>query len=112
MRNPIPEKLKAKLASSPFYSKCCLEDNSCDGHIQWHHHFSYGGKNLAVEFSILPLCVRHHAREKEPDIQDKLDWVMICRMTDADFETYNKINWTQKMLYLSAKFVTGTFKIE
>jgi squalene cyclase len=51
---------------------------------------------------ILPLC--HECHVSEGSWKEELDWIMISRMTEDDFAEYPKINWHQKIEYLSKKF--------
>lgn len=109
MKNPIPEQVKKKLASNPFYYKCCIQDDKCSGHIQWHHNFRYAGSNLSEPFAILPVCVYHHSIEKRSDVKEKLDYIMLHRMTMRDDNNYLNDYWKQRKKYLTTKFASESF---
>jgi len=66
MRCPIPENIREVLANDPWMRQCCLAirlDSTCDGPIQWHHHFRPAGKRVNEKYAILPLCTKHHRQE-------------------------------------------------
>lgn len=39
--------------------------DECDGRIEWHHAFSYGGKRVDEIWSLLPACTKHHREEAQ-----------------------------------------------
>lgn len=105
MKNPISNTVKNQLASNPFYSECCIADEKCSsGKIDWHHNFRKAGKNLSLPCCLLPLCVYHHSIEKRTDVKEKLDWIMLSRMTSEEKELYLSSEWLQREKYLTTKF--------
>lgn len=103
---PIPPKLKKQIDKDPFYRKCCLQDENCDGKIEMHHNLIYAGQQQNYIFCILPACANfHHKYEKRPDIRDRLDSIMLSR-TNLLFlqQTFPKRNWPQLQNYLSKKY--------
>ena len=108
MRNPIKKEVIKNLVNDKFYYTCCLEDEECKGHIQFHHNFRFQGKNIGVEFAILPCCVEHHRREKETGIKEKLDFIMLGRMTPENRADYLSSEWLQREKYLKSKFEKTT----
>lgn len=86
MTKPIPEKQRLEMSDDPFYKKCCVADFSCRGKIQFHHNLIFAGKRQNV--GILPLCEYHHRIESS--IKDKLDWIMLNRMSDSELDIYSK----------------------
>lgn len=100
---PIPPKLNKQIDEDPFYRKCCLEDENCDGKIERHHNLIYAGQQQNYLFCILPACANyHHKFEKRADIRDQLDRVMLSR-TNLSFlvKTFPKRNWLQLKNYLN-----------
>jgi hypothetical protein len=100
MVKPIPKKMRDEMNKDPFYRKCCIADKDCSGKIEWHHGLIYAGRRVGDKFSILPVCQNHHRLEKTRPVRDKLNRVMISRMTEADFKKYPKKNWEQLKNYL------------
>jgi hypothetical protein len=102
MISPIPVKIKKKLLDSGFMDKCCISDSSCSGRIEWHHNLIFAGSRINEAFCILPVCSSHHAREKNPIIGEKLDYIMLTRATDEELKKYSK---TVNYIVLRAKLL-------
>ena len=60
MRSPIPKEVRELLSDDPYMVICALEDFDCQGRIEWHHDFTYGGKRQNEPWCIIPLCHFHH----------------------------------------------------
>lgn len=88
MTKPIPPKQRKKMAEDLFYWSCCVADDQCSGNIQWHHNHTWQGKRTNEVFGILPVCEYHHRIESS--IKDRLDWVMLNRMSDIELKTFSK----------------------
>ena len=86
MTRPIPAEQRDEMSQDPFYQKCCVADGTCQGVIQWHHNLIYASKRQNV--GILPVCEYHH--RIEASIKDKLDWVMLNRMSDSELKQFSK----------------------
>jgi hypothetical protein len=102
----ISQKVKKQIDADPFYHRCCLADENCDGRVEMHHNLIYAGQQQDYKFCILPVCANfHHKNEKREDIRDKLDWIMLQR-TDLNFliKTFPRRNWLQLQNYLQQKF--------
>lgn len=106
----IPKKQREIMIGDTFYHKCCLQDKECFGKIQWHHHFKWSGKRTNDIFGILPVCEFHHRNESRKDIKERLDWIMVNRMTEIDFRKYRTRNWEHTKKYLNKKY--GEYKIK
>ena len=104
MLRAIPQRIKKQLLASGKMSKCCIADSSCSGWIEWHHALIYAGQRQNEVFCILPLCAKHHYEEKNSEVRDRIEWVMINQMTFADETKFNKVDWKQKRSYLESKF--------
>jgi hypothetical protein len=102
LTKPIPIKQRNEMSEDPFMKRCCIRDENCDGRINWHHHQKYCGRRISDKFSILPVCEFHH--RWEAGYKDKLNWIMINRMTKEDFEKYPKIKWSVLKSYLKKKY--------
>ena len=107
LTKPIPPKLKEEMASDPFYARCCIRDNNCNGRVnnpEWHHNLIYAGQRQNAKFCILPVCLYHHSIEKRTDIKEKLDYIMIMRATPKDFKKFPRKDWLQRKKYLISKY--------
>jgi len=102
LTKPIPPKLRAEMSKDKFYSKCCIADNTCSGVIQWHHNLIFQGKRQNTKSSILPVCKSHHDRADTREIREKINWIMLNRMSDMEIEHYSKaIDYQQLKKYLN-----------
>lgn len=57
---PIPKQIRDQLSEDPFMRTCVVNTEDCEGHIEWQHFFTYGGKRQSEIYGILPLCHYHH----------------------------------------------------
>jgi len=96
----IPLNIRKQISEDNFYRTCCVADEICFGKIEIHHNMIYAGKQVDDLFALLPVCLYHHEREKCREIGDKLDKVMISRMTIEDEKKFDRINWLVKKQYL------------
>lgn len=103
----IPKKLRDSLAEDPFYLRCCVtgEKAKPGDRIEWHHNLIFGGKQVQARFAILPVLHSIHERANDPDVRERLDWVMLNRMSTEDLMLYGKgINWGARLEYLNYRF--------
>lgn len=63
LRSPIPSEIREELSLDPFMSRCILENDECDGRIEWMHCMTYAGKRVNELYTILPGCHYHHYHE-------------------------------------------------
>lgn len=78
MRLPIPQSLRDAIDREPFFKSCALWESKCEGRIEIHHAFTYGGRRQNVIWGLLPLCHYHH--EKEAQHRQALKEVMRDRL--------------------------------
>ncbi len=105
--NKIPPKLRKQLADDPFYRRCCItgEASKSWDRIQWHHNMTFAGKQVQARFAILPVLKSVHERANNKQVREKLDWVMLNRMSTEDLWLYGKgINWFGRLEYLNNKY--------
>lgn len=88
MTKPIPKEIREKLAQDPFMSTCCIADHTCEGRIEWNHHFQFGGRRMNEPWGLLPMCSSHHRREAQ--FRDRLDIIMCSRATEEELAPYCK----------------------
>jgi hypothetical protein len=100
----ISEELKKDLASDPFYKKCCITGRS-NGKIDWHHNLVWKGRQENEKFCILPLLKEIHDRVSDPEISDRLDWIMWSRATKEQIDYYSKVvDYHRRLKNLNDKF--------
>lgn len=87
----IPTELIEDMDNDPFYKKCCIADETCSGRIEWHHNLIFASKQVNEKFCILPVCHSHHEREKNKDIGERLDYIMLCRAENGTLERFSKV---------------------
>jgi len=105
LTKPIPKKIRDLFDIDPFYKKCCIADKNCDGRVQIHHNFRYGGSGRVNElWCLLPACDFHNKNADITEYKDKFDWIMIHRASPADLQKYPKVDWIQRFEYLEKKF--------
>lgn len=75
----IPEAIKKEIVGSKVNEKCCIQDNTCGGVIQWHHAFTYAGKRQNGLWCVIGLCESHHRREAQ--FRDKINKIISSRTT-------------------------------
>ncbi len=105
--NKIPKNLREQLASDQFYSRCCITGLSSTfaDPIQWHHNMVFAGKQVQARFAILPVLKSVHDQANNKEIREKLDWVMLNRMSTEDLMLYGKgIRWYARLEGLNYKF--------
>ena len=96
----IPPKLREELANDPFYKRCCVTRDI--GKIEWHHNFTWRGRQLNERWCILPLIDWVH--EKIIAYKDICDWIMLNRADDETLKKYSKaINLIEKRDRLNKK---------
>lgn len=100
LTRPIPKEIRDKFSQDIFYTRCCIADSECKGHIQWHHNFTYAGKRTDDEEGILPACVYHHSKASVSAIKERFDWVMLSRGLGVLNEKYTKAGLSQRYKYL------------
>lgn len=102
----IPSHVRSGLAEDEWMKHCCLADFHCKGRVQWHHNLIFGGKQSDIPETILPLCEDwHHRYADQWDIKEKLNWIMLSRMSDEQIASISKaINYVHKKEQLIKKF--------
>lgn len=105
--NRIPKKLRQELSEDMFYQRCCVTGKvgTFDDPVQWHHNLIFGGKQVQARFAILPILKSIHLIADYPKIKEKLDWVMVNRMSGEDLELYSKgVDYIHRKEYLNGLF--------
>lgn len=101
---PIPPKIRALLADDPYMKRCCL-CGSNSGKIDWHHNLILGSKQSNIVETILPLCQNCHDKARTTETKEKLDLIMLNRMSDQQIIEISKaVNYHQRKKYLNEKY--------
>lgn len=109
--NCIPKKLRAQLANDPFYRRCCITGEAAKpwDRVQWHHNMTFAGRQVQARFAILPVLESVHRKANKKSVREKLDWIMLNRMSTEDLLLFGKgINWYGRLEYLNQKY--GTYR--
>jgi len=98
----IPEELKEEMVGDKFYKKCCLCGNEP---VQWHHNLIFAGRQVNEKECILPVCERCHNLARNTENKEKLDLIMLTRMSPEQMTKYSKAtNLFQRYNYLTRKY--------
>lgn len=112
---PISQKLKDKLVSAPFYQKCCLTKKTIKKHgikIDFHHAWSYSGRQIDEEWAIMPVWEKKHAYYGDDDsvhnCHKTREYVKYLSLLRVDLEDLKKrlpkADWQQVFNYLESKY--------
>jgi hypothetical protein len=91
----ISPKVKAELILDPRMKKCCVADKKCLGRIEWHHVWTYGGKQIDRPWAIVGICHYHHSIVEHPDIKKKVQTISIEKATIQELAEFPKKDWAQ-----------------
>lgn len=95
------------LGQDGFMKKCCLCGSNL---VQWHHNLIFGGQQCDEPFAILPLCPFCHEKADRKDVKDRLDFIMLNRMTEDELDRYSKVsNLRARKEYLNNIIYGQTF---
>jgi hypothetical protein len=102
----IPEKQRATMAQDAFYKRCCYPwSHNCGGKIEFHHNLIFGGRQSNIMETILPVCQNIHDQARNTEVKEKMDLIMLRRMTPAQILSISKaINYKLRLQYLENKY--------
>lgn len=101
---PIPPEVKEQLSNDTFMKKCCL-CGTTRLRIQWHHALIVAGRQSDIAESILPLCSFCHAIADHTENKERLDLIMLKRMSAEQIKSISKaINYKHRLSYLKKKY--------
>lgn len=98
---PISKKVKDVLLKDPRMRFCGINDHDCEGKIDFHHVWIYGGKQLDEPWAIVGACQFHHRQAENPPIKRKFQIISLKQATKEDLLKYNKKDWNQLCKYLN-----------
>ena len=83
--------------------KICIYYNyQCSGRVEWEHCWIYGGKQINEVWAIIGVCWYHH---RGPGLDKEYNQYMSLKLaTPEDLAKYPRIDWQQKIKYLSKKY--------
>lgn len=95
--HPIPQKLREEIAESGQNSGCALDHGEygyCYGRVEWHHVWTYAGRQIQEAWAIVGACRKHHDEVKaRPEVKDALERESLRRATEKDLGKYPNKNW-------------------
>ena len=101
---PIPLEVKEQLSQDVFMKKCCL----CGTdrlRVQWHHNLIYQGRQSDIPETILPLCSYCHAIADDTGVKERLDLIMLKKMSAEQIKSISKaIDYKHRLKYLKKKY--------
>jgi hypothetical protein len=108
---PIPKKIRNEMSEDKNYKKCSVSLlKDCSGKIEWHHQFTYAGKQIQEKWAIISLCLHHHNLAKTPEIRKRLAWIGLNRLfslnkieLEEQEKKYSKVfkEWKRQVLFLN-----------
>lgn len=81
------------MANDPFYHQCCLRSAFCSGRIEWHHVWTYAGKQINEVWAIVPACQKHHRLVGR--YKNDFQRISLNRATKEDLDRYPRVDWKQ-----------------
>ena len=96
MQCKIPEDMRAQLAEDPFVRRCIIDDDFCDGRLEWNHGLSYAGRRINELYSLIPMCHTHHG--KEASLRPQIDAAIRARIKDVGMEHSSKEKYPKSSL--------------
>lgn len=98
---PIPPAIRGVLQGLRRMKRCALAPvqdlyESCEGRVEWHHVFIYGGKQIQEVWNIVAACKHHHDMvTKQRAVRMAFEAESLMEATDADLAEYPRKNWRQ-----------------
>lgn len=109
---PIPRRVKKELEQDEWMTRCCYKHCSSNN-VEWHHVFTYQGKQIQEVFNIVPVCKRHHDQATphkngyKQEVREYFEWVALQRMNGDMMSKYSKFNdlttWKIRLNYLARR---------
>lgn len=96
--HPIPPRLRERLAGLPRMKRCAVAGifDECDGRIEWHHVWTYAGRQIQDEWAIVGGCHKHHEAVKQDfRVQREFERVSLQLAGEKMLAKYPRKNWRQ-----------------
>lgn len=69
---------------------------ACEGRVEWHHVWTYAGRQIDEEWAIVGACAHHHKLvESQPAVKAAFETASLLLATDEDFAKYPRRDWKQ-----------------
>lgn len=92
----IPAKIRKQLNADPFMQTCVLKrlgiEHPCNG-LEFHHVWTYAGKQIQEVFAIVPACQHSNSKLFEQRYRHVFQWVSLHRATKKELARYPKKKW-------------------
>jgi hypothetical protein len=98
---PIPPEVSKTLEGLRRMKRCELEAlqgvyELCDGKIEWHHVWIYGGRQIQEVWAIVAGCHHHHDMVgKQQAVRMAFEAASLQEATDEDLAKYPRKDWKQ-----------------
>lgn len=98
---PIPPAVRGVLAGLRRMKRCALAPlggmyEPCEGRVEWHHVWIYGGRQIQEVWAIIAACHHHHDMvTKQQAVRMAFEAASLHEATDADLAEYPRKNWKQ-----------------
>lgn len=99
---PIPPKLKGNLEEQPRMKACALaayqgEYGICSrGKVDWHHVWTYAGRQINEAWAIVGACQRHHKEVNgRREVKEAFERISLRLAQQDDFDRYPRKDWHQ-----------------
>lgn len=102
---PIPLKMRQEIEKLPRMQTCQLAPlqslyGGCSGrrqHPEWHHVWTYAGKQINEPWAILAACTYHHDMvKKDSSVRYAFETASLFYAAPEDLAKYPRKNWEQE----------------
>ncbi len=104
----LSSETQKKLAHSERMKHCQLAPyipHDCSKKIDWHHNLIFASKQSDIPETIIAICSEIHDKANRKDVKERLDWIMLNQMSDAQVRNIGKaINYGYKKEKLNEQF--------
>lgn len=106
---PISKNVRATLEKQPRMRRCTLANaqdvfGECKGRLmnpEWHHVWTYAGRQIDEPWAIVAACTQHHEMVKsQASVRMAFEAASLSLATPEDLAKYPRKNWRQIALSL------------
>ena len=105
---PISSKFRKIIDEDPFYRRCALADEKCDGRITIEHAFIYAGRQIDEMWNFVPLCEWHHSVGKWLGCggldKSRNEWIALNLAPPRAFKAYPKRDFETLKAHYNKKY--------
>ena len=98
---PIPPAVRGVLAGLARMKRCALAPvqdiyEECEGRVEWHHVWTYGGRQIQEVWAIVAGCVKHHQMvQSDPAVRMAFEAASLKEATDVNLMEYPRKPWAR-----------------